>query len=113
MSTADYLMQMFGLDGRTAVVIGGTGVLGGAFSDALGFAGAHVVVVGRNAEHGEAAVHRISEAGGSAEFFAGDATSRDDLTALVDHLNTERAGIARSGQRGRHQFRHAVSGNHR
>ena len=27
-STADYLQDLFGLDGQTAVVIGGTGVLG-------------------------------------------------------------------------------------
>ncbi len=88
MSAAEYLTEMFGLDGRTAVVVGGTGVLGGAFSEALGFAGAHVVVVGRNAEHGNVAVQRITHAGGSAEFFAADATSRDDLNGLIDHLKS-------------------------
>ena len=88
MSSADYLKQMFGLDGLTAVVIGGTGVLGGAFSDALGKAGAHVIIGGRNAEQGDAAVRRITESGGSAEFFAMDVTNREDFTGLVAHLKS-------------------------
>lgn len=86
MSTAEYLKNMFGLDGLTAVVMGGTGVLGGAFSDALGAAGAHVIVAGRNADNGNAAVNRITEAGGSAEFFQADVTQRDDFTQVVEHL---------------------------
>ena len=89
MSSAEYLSNLFGLDGKTAVVIGGTGVLGGAFSDALAGAGAHVVVVGRNAERGEACVARIAAAGGSAEFVAADSTSRDDLEAIVAKLKTD------------------------
>ena len=31
---SEYLNQLFGLTGQTAVVIGGTGVLGGAFCEA-------------------------------------------------------------------------------
>jgi NAD(P)-dependent dehydrogenase (short-subunit alcohol dehydrogenase family) len=89
MSSAEYLTKLFGLDGKTAVVIGGTGVLGGAFSDALAGAGAHVVVVGRNAERGEACVARIAAAGGSAEFVAADATARGDLDAIVTKLTAD------------------------
>lgn len=85
-SSADYLVQMFGLQGKTAVVIGGTGVLGGAFCDALAGAGAHVLVVGRNVEYGKAAVERIAHKGGSAEFLAVDITSQSDLEAVVAHL---------------------------
>jgi len=85
-SSANYLRNLFGLDGRTAIVIGGTGVLGGAIADALAGAGAHVLVIGRNAELGAARVKAIQEQGGSAEFFAADSTSRDDLQAIVDHL---------------------------
>jgi NAD(P)-dependent dehydrogenase (short-subunit alcohol dehydrogenase family) len=84
--SAEYLQRLFGLDGKTAVVIGGTGVLGGAITDALAGAGAHVVVVGRNRENGEACVGRVEQAGGSAEFFSADATSRDDLQALTQSL---------------------------
>lgn len=86
MSSAEYLKNMFGLDGLTAVVVGGTGTLGGSFCDALASAGAHVVVVGRNDEHGNARVDSIRKAGGSAEYFSCDATSKIGLEALVTHL---------------------------
>jgi NAD(P)-dependent dehydrogenase (short-subunit alcohol dehydrogenase family) len=82
---SDYLNKLFGLEGRTAAVIGGTGVLGGSFCECLAGAGAHVLVVGRNAENGAACVTRITEAGGSAEFVAADSTKREDLEALVAH----------------------------
>ena len=45
--------DLFDLTGRVAVVIGGTGVLGGAVCDGLGAAGASVAVLGRSAERGE------------------------------------------------------------
>ena len=85
--SADYLQDLFGLDGLTAVVIGGTGVLGGAFCDALAAAGAHVVVAGRSAQRGDARAEAISAAGGSAEFQAADNTSREDLEAIVSGLS--------------------------
>jgi NAD(P)-dependent dehydrogenase (short-subunit alcohol dehydrogenase family) len=87
MSTPDaYLTSLFGLSGKTAVVIGGTGVLGGEMCVALGGAGAHVLVVGRKAENGAAVVKRVEEVGGTAEFFSADATVRPELDALVEYL---------------------------
>lgn len=83
---AQYVSSLFDLSGRNAVVIGGTGTLGSAFCEALAGAGAHVLVVGRNADHGQEVVARIGRSGGSAEFFAADSTSRGDLQALVAHL---------------------------
>ncbi len=87
MSSSEYLRQLFGLDELTAVVIGGTGVLGGAFSEALSGAGAHTLVVGRNRQRGKSCVERITAAGGSAEFLAADSTCRDDLEAITKHLS--------------------------
>jgi len=86
MTSADYLANLFGLEGLTAVVIGGTGVLGGAFSDALAAAGARTLVVGRNRQAGETRVEKIVEAGGEAEFIAADTTCREDLEKIVAHL---------------------------
>lgn len=88
MSSADYLKNMFGLDGLTAIVIGGTGTLGGAFCDALAGAGAHVVVIGRNDDNGHERVRSIRQAGGSAEYFSCDATSKTGLDGLVAHLRS-------------------------
>ena len=86
-TSQSYLQSLFGLDGLTAVVIGGTGTLGGAFCDALAGAGAHVLVVGRDAEDFNARVPSIQNAGGSAEFMRADSTSRSDLEAIVTHLD--------------------------
>ena len=43
----DYLREMFGLDGRVAMVTGGSSGIGRAAAVALGRAGAKVVVVAR------------------------------------------------------------------
>ena len=99
MSTGNYLNDLFGLHGLTAIVIGGTGTLGGSFCDALAGAGAHVLVVGRNEEHGTERVRLIQERGGSAEYFSCDATRHDDLNGLVSHLraNGREANILING----------------
>lgn len=82
MSATAYLESLFGFDGQVAVVIGATGVLGGALADGLGKAGAHVVVSGRSPERGQARVDAIVAAGGSAEFIAVDVTDRSSLESL-------------------------------
>src|SRR5215472_3754 len=51
--------EFFNLSGQTAVVIGATGVLGGALAQGLATAGAKVAVLGRNVARGEARVREI------------------------------------------------------
>ena len=75
--------DVFRLDGRVAVVIGGSGVLGGRMAAALAGAGAAVVIVGRDRAAGEAAVARLGDEGLSVEFEVSDATDRAALRALV------------------------------
>jgi NAD(P)-dependent dehydrogenase (short-subunit alcohol dehydrogenase family) len=72
---------LFDLTGDVAVVIGATGVLGGAIAEGLARAGAHVAVLGRNQERGNACVKRITDAGGQATFFDADATQPASLAA--------------------------------
>jgi len=72
---------MFDLTGEVAVVVGGTGVLGGALADALGAAGAAVAIVGRNATKGTQRAQAIESAHGRSAFFAADALSRASLTS--------------------------------
>lgn len=81
--SAEYLQKLFGMDGQVAVVIGATGVLGGAIAEGLAGAGAHVVVAGRSAERGEARVQAIRDAGGKASFIAVDVCSRESIEALL------------------------------
>lgn len=71
--------NLFDLSDDVAVVIGGTGELGGQMSEALASAGAKVAVVGRSAERGEARVKRIGDAGGEAKFFAADGLRAESL----------------------------------
>ena len=80
--SAQYLQRLFGLEGQTAIVIGGTGVLGGALCDGLAQAGAHVVVAGRSQERGGQRVEAIKAAGGAASFALVDASSKQSLQAL-------------------------------
>src|SRR6476619_6591643 len=74
-------MDLFNLTGETAVVIGGTGVLGGAMAEGLAQAGARVSLLGRNAARGEARASKINAAGGQANFVFADAEQRDTLQA--------------------------------
>ena len=74
------MTPLFDLSGEIAVVIGGTGVLGGALAEGLASAGALVAILGRSTDRGEACASRIRDAGGSAAFFIGDATSPGSLS---------------------------------
>lgn len=87
------LPETMRLDGRVAVVIGGTGVLCGEIAATLAGAGARTVIVGRNPEKGSAAVRRITDLGGTARFVSCDATDRAQLRALVADVVASDGGI--------------------
>ena len=74
--------ELFDLSGEVAVVVGGTGVLGGAMAEGLSAAGARVAVVGRNRERGHECVQRIQADGRIAEFFLADALERSSLSTV-------------------------------
>ncbi len=92
MNPESYLSSVFGLTGRVAVVIGGTGELCGAMAEGLAGAGAEVVLVGRNVEKAQVRLDKITAAGGKAWFHAAEATSKAELEALRD------AVLQRSGR---------------
>lgn len=81
--------SLFDLSSETAVVIGGTGVLGGAMADALAAAGARVAVVGRSAERGGQRVAAIEQAGGRAMFQSADALDRNSVQQARDAIEAE------------------------
>ena len=78
-----YLEELFSLEGKTAVVIGGTGELCGAMAESLAGAGAEVVLVGRNEQKAAARLETISAAGGRGYFVSADVASRDSLEVLL------------------------------
>ena len=83
-ASADFLHQLFGLDDQVAVVIGGTGVLGGALCEGIARAGARVAVAGRSEERGHERVKAIETFGGEATFLPVDADQRLSVQALLD-----------------------------
>lgn len=87
-ASSDFTQQMFGLDDQVAVVIGGTGVLGGALCEGLAQAGASVVVAGRSEERGQERVRAIEAFGGKATFLPVTADQRLSVQALLDSTLT-------------------------
>jgi NAD(P)-dependent dehydrogenase (short-subunit alcohol dehydrogenase family) len=88
-----FLRDQFALEGRTSVVIGGTGELGGAIAEGLARAGSDVAVVGRNREVGTERAERLDglDEAGAAAFVRCDTTARADLERLRDAVD-ERFG---------------------
>jgi len=87
-----YLDELFSLQEKTAVVIGGTGELCGAMATTLAQAGAEVVLVGRSLEKATARLEQIHAAGGKGYFIAADISSSNGLQKLLSEV------IERSGQ---------------
>lgn len=78
--------QLFDLSGQTAIVIGGTGELCGAIAEGLAGAGAHVVLVGRDADKANARIERILLEGGRASFARANVSRKEDLQTLAQQL---------------------------
>lgn len=70
---------LFSLDGKVAVVTGGTGVLGGAMARGLASAGAKVAILGRRAERAAEVAAEIEADGGIAMPLPADALDKASL----------------------------------
>lgn len=79
----EFLSNLFSLEGRVAVVTGGTGVLCGAISEGLAKAGAAVVVAGQSEDRGVERVKSIEAAGGKAAFLPISVAERASWDALL------------------------------
>jgi NAD(P)-dependent dehydrogenase (short-subunit alcohol dehydrogenase family) len=82
------LQQLFGLDGRTALVTGGSSGIGRAIATALADAGAHVLVAARTPTTIDDTVETIRRDGGSAAGIVVDLSSRAGAHALADAVDT-------------------------
>jgi len=74
------------LNGRTALITGGTSGIGEATAYAFAAEGARVAVAGRRADRGAQVVNKIAADGGEALYIRADMSSDSDIKAMVDHV---------------------------
>lgn len=86
------MTNLFDLTGKTAVAIGGNGVLGSAMAKGLAEHGAKVAIVGRNLETAEQVVKEIVENGGEAKAFSADVSSKDSLVQVAKDIEAWSGG---------------------
>ena len=83
---SEYLNSIFSLEGKVAVVIGGTGVLCGTMAEALAAAGAETILVGRSEEKAKERLASIEAAGGKAYFEKVDVNSKASIEDLLANV---------------------------
>jgi 3alpha(or 20beta)-hydroxysteroid dehydrogenase len=81
------------LDGKIALITGGSRGIGFAAAKAMTDAGATVIITGRSEEKGSAAENEISDGGGHISFFCHDACSPDDWSRLMDYVTSTYGGL--------------------
>ncbi len=79
-----YLTDLFSLDGRVAVVTGGSSGIGEEMARALALAGARVVLVARDKVRLVVASDTMRAAGGSVAWVSADLAARDSVARAAD-----------------------------
>jgi NAD(P)-dependent dehydrogenase (short-subunit alcohol dehydrogenase family) len=84
-----YIDSLYSLEGQSALVTGGTGVLGRRMAKALALAGARVAVLGRRSAVAEEVAADIGQAGGKAMALSADVLDRASLASAREHVLKE------------------------
>lgn len=87
------IMDQFNLQGRTAVVTGGAGLLGRQFTRALGEAGASVVVADLNQQAAQEHAGQLAEAGLSAFAVGVNVIDEQSVSAMVSEAVAQFGGL--------------------
>ncbi|HEY3228546.1 MAG TPA: SDR family NAD(P)-dependent oxidoreductase, partial [Roseiflexaceae bacterium] len=83
-------LDLFRLDGRVALITGGSGGLGAVFARALAGAGADVALLGRRAEAAQAVADGVAgETGRRALAVEADVTAPEQVRAAVARVHDE------------------------
>lgn len=85
--------ELFDLTGRTALVTGGSRGLGLQMAEALGEAGARLIVSSRKAADLEQAVQHLRSRGIEADFIVADAAKDADMQRLADEAITKLGSV--------------------
>ncbi len=81
------------MDGRVAIVTGGTSGIGLAIAKALADAGANVTIAGRSQERGEEALEALRADGLAAGFLSCDVGDAGSVSALVGEVVSSHGGL--------------------
>jgi gluconate 5-dehydrogenase len=84
MTAQTYLADLFSLDGRTAIVTGGSSGIGQGIARALASAGAEVVIIARREAELVATVQELTAEGGRAAWVSADLGTRDGVRAAAE-----------------------------
>lgn len=87
------MQERFTLDGKTALVTGASGGLGGHFARTLADAGAHTILAARRRERLEALRDDIHAGGGRAEVVELDVTRPHSVAAAFDQLESKARSV--------------------
>ena len=77
------IQELFSLEGKVAVVIGGGGVLAGEMAQGMASAGADIVIVGRDIVKPEARAEKIRAIGRRAVVALADATNKSHIEGIL------------------------------
>jgi retinol dehydrogenase 14 len=77
------------MNGKTVLVTGGTGGIGRATASGLARMGAHVVIVGRSRERGEAALRELRAEGGKVDLLFADLSSQQSICQLAEEFTAK------------------------
>ncbi|MEK0097469.1 SDR family oxidoreductase [Streptomyces sp. A475] len=84
MTSQNYLSELFSLDGRTALVTGGSSGIGKAIAGALARAGASVVIVARKEAELASTVDELTADGCRAAWVSADLSTREGVRAAAE-----------------------------
>jgi gluconate 5-dehydrogenase len=87
------VLNSFQLNGKLALVTGSSAGIGFALARALGQAGAHVVINGRNAQKVTAAAQTLKDEGLTVSESVFDVTNAQSVTAAVQQIETQVGAI--------------------
>ena len=87
------LGALFDLSGRRALVTGGNSGVGEAMARALGFAGAHVLLVARRETELAAAAQRLRADGVDAQWLAADLAASETLRDMAHEAEARLGGV--------------------
>ena len=92
-STSEYLADLFNLTGKQALITGSSRGLGRVFAEALGRAGASIIVNSRNQDQLNTTIAELTETGLDVRGYAFDVTDADAIDEAIGDIESGKGPI--------------------